>query len=278
MQGKRSKEDYIHVVIIIIGSFIISAAFNLFFIPHHILSSGISGIAILLGLITPLNTGMLNFLLNLPLLVIGVFKLGKKFIFFTIVSVIVTSVGLYIIPVTPIASEPILSSIFGGVVGGFGAGMILRASGSSGGFDILALLLTRKKDMPLGSILSSLNAIVVVISGFIFGWDVALNTLIGIYASGKVIDTIHTSHIKLTLMIITQKGEEIQKNLLQHFYRGITIMDGYGAYTGSNKKILMTVITRYQLTDIKRLINETDPQAFVNITETKEVMGAFHRK
>ena len=137
--------------------------------------------------------------------------------------------------------------------------MILRASGSSGGFDILALLLTRKKDMPLGSILSSLNAIVVVISGFIFGWDVALNTLIGIYASGKVIDTIHTSHIKLTLMIITQKGEEIQKNLLQHFYRGITIMDGYGAYTGSNKKILMTVITRYQLTDIKRLINETDP-------------------
>src|SRR6476659_7035613 len=108
MQEKRSKEDYIHVVIIIIGSFIISAAFNLFFIPHHILSSGISGIAILLGLITPLDTGMLNF----PLLVIGVFKLGKKFIFFTIVSVIVTSVGLYIIPVTPIASEPILSSIF----------------------------------------------------------------------------------------------------------------------------------------------------------------------
>jgi uncharacterized membrane-anchored protein YitT (DUF2179 family) len=220
----------------------------------------------------------LNFVLNLPLLVIGMFKLGKKFIFFTIVSVIVTSVGLYIIPVTPIASEPILSSIFGGVVGGFGAGMILRASGSSGGFDILALLLTRKKDMPLGSILSSLNAIVVVISGFVFGWDVALNTLIGIYASGKVIDTIHTSHIKLTLMIVTQKGEEIQKNLLQHFYRGITIMDGYGAYTGSNKKILMTVITRYQLTDIKRLINETDPEAFVNITETKEVMGAFHRK
>ena len=154
--------------------------------------------------------------------------------------------------------------------------MILRASGSSGGFDILAVLLTRK-DIPLGSILSGLNAIVVIFSGFIFGWDSALNTLIGIYASGKVIDTIHTSHIKLTLMIVTKKGEEIQKKLLENFFRGITIMDGYGAYTGENKKILMTVITRYQLTDIKKLINETDPQAFVNITETKEVLGSFDR-
>ena len=231
----------------------------------------------MLGLITPFDTGLLNFVLNLPLLVIGTLKLGKRFIIFTILSVIVTSLALYIIPVTPIASEPILSSIFGGVMGGLGVGVILRASGSSGGFDILAVLLTRKKDIPLGSILSGLNAIVVIFSGFIFGWDSALNTLIGIYASGKVIDTIHTSHIKLTLMIVTKKGEEIQKKLLENFFRGITIMDGYGAYTGENKKILMTVITRYQLIDIKKLIKETDPQAFVNITETKEVLGSFDR-
>ncbi len=277
MREKFSKDDFRHLGLIIIGSIIISSAFNLFFIPHQILSSGLSGVAIMLGLITPFDTGLLNFVLNLPLLIIGTLKLGKRFIIFTILSVIVTSLALYIIPVTPIASEPILSSIFGGVMGGLGVGVILRASGSSGGFDILAVLLTRKKDIPLGSILSGLNAIVVIFSGFIFGWDSALNTLIGIYASGKVIDTIHTSHIKLTLMIVTKKGEEIQKKLLENFFRGITIMDGYGAYTGENKKILMTVITRYQLIDIKKLIKETDPQAFVNITETKEVLGSFDR-
>ncbi|WP_338470015.1 YitT family protein [Niallia sp. XMNu-256] len=277
MSDKLGRKDLVHLFIIIIGSLLISVAFNLFFIPHQILSSGLSGIAIMLGLITPFDTGLLNFVLNLPLLIIGTIKLGKRFIFFTIISVLVTSLALYVIPVTPISSQPILSSIFGGVMGGIGVGIILRASGSSGGFDILAVLLTKKKDLPLGSILSGLNAIVVIFSGFIFGWDSALNTLIGIYASGKVIDTIHTSHIKLTLMIVTKKGEELQKKLLQNFFRGITIMDGYGAYTGERKRILMTVITRYQLTEIKRLINETDPQAFVNITETKEVMGSFAR-
>lgn len=277
MRIKLEKDDLKHLIIIIIGSVIISCAFNLFFIPHNILSSGLSGIAIMLGLITPFDTGLLNFVLNLPLLIIGTLKLGKRFIVFTIISVVVTSLALSIIPVASIASEPILSSIFGGVIGGLGAGVILRASGSSGGFDILAVLLTRKKDIPLGSILSGLNAVVVIFSGFIFGWDSALNTLIGIYASGKVIDTIHTRHIKLTLMIVTKKGEEIQKKLLENFFRGITVMEGYGAYTGERKKILMTVITRYQLTDIKKLINETDPQAFVNITETKEVLGSFDR-
>ena len=277
MKDKIGKDALIHLIIIIFGSLMISAGFNLFFIPHSILSSGLSGIAILLGLITPFDTGLLNFALNLPLLIIGMFKLGKRFIFFTIISVLVTSIALYIIPVIKVASDPLLSSIFGGVIGGVGVGIILRASGSSGGFDIVAVLLTVKRDIPLGSILSGLNAIVVIFSGFIFGWDSALNTLIGIYASGKVIDTIHTKHIKLTLMIVTQKGEEIQKRLLENFFRGITVMEGYGAYTGKEKKILMTVITRYQLTDIKQLITKYDPKAFVNITETKEVMGLFDR-
>src|SRR4051794_31762 len=277
MNATKRPNAKLHLTMIIIGSLIISGAFNLFFIPHNILSGGLSGIAIMLGLLTPFDTGSLNFILNLPLLIIGIYKLGKRFICYTIVSVLVTSAGLYFIPIVPISSEPILSSIFGGVISGIGIAIIFRASGSSGGMDIIALLLTKKKDLPLGTILSGLNAIVVTISGFIFGWDAALHTLVGIYATGKVVDTIHTNHIKLTLMIVTQKGDEIKEKMLANFYRGITIIDGQGAYSGKQRKILMTVITRYQLTDVKLLINEIDPQAFVNITETKEVMGAFDR-
>lgn len=274
----RRKEDMYHIIIIVLGALMISAGFNLFFIPHEILSSGLSGIAIMLGLITPFHTGLLNLALNLPLLILGIYKLGRRFIVYTIIAVLVMTFGLYIIPITPLSSDPILSSIFGGVIGGFGIGIILKASASSGGFDIIALLLTKKRDLPLGSLLSALNAIVVVFSGFIFGWDAALRTLVGIYTSGKVIDTIHTRHIKLTLMIVTKKGDEMKEKMLENFYRGITIWDGKGAFTGEDKKILMTVITRYQLTDVKLLINEIDSQAFVNITETKEVMGAFDRR
>ncbi|MGJ7921079.1 YitT family protein [Neobacillus sp. LXY-4] len=265
------------MIVIVIGSIIVGAAFNLFLIPHQILSGGLSGIAILLGIITPLNTGLLNFLLNLPLLIIGFYKLGRQFIIYTILSVIVLSISLYFIPVTPLSSEPILSSLFGGVISGIGIGLVFRASGSTGGFDIIAMLIAKKRDFPLGTLFSALNGIVVIISGFVFNWDAALNTLLGIYASGKVIDAIHTKHIKLTLMIVTKKGEELKEKLLANLYRGITMMDGEGAYTGEKRKILMTVITRYQLSEVKAIINEVDPNSFVNITETTEVMGFFHR-
>ncbi len=116
-----------------------------------------------------------------------------------------------------------------------------------------------------------------VISGFVFNWDAALNTLLGIYASGKVIDMIHTKHIKLTLMIVSSKGEELKDKLLANLYRGITMLDGEGAYTGEKRKILMTVITRYQLADVKAIIKEVDPHSFVNITQTSDVLGFFHR-
>lgn len=260
-----------------LGSAIIGAAYNFFLIPHHILSAGISGVAILLGIITPINTGVLNFLLNLPLLILGVLKLGKQFIGYTILSVVVISVSLYVIPVQPLSSDPILSSLFGGVISGIGVGIVFRESGSTGGFDIIAMLLSKKNDFPLGSFLSALNAVVVVISGFVFSWDAALYTMVAIYATGKVIDTLYTKHIKLTLMIVTGKGEELKEKLLSNLYRGITMIDGKGAYTGENRSILMTVITRYQLTEVKNLIHEIDQQAFVNITETTEVIGYFHR-
>ncbi|MBM7693214.1 uncharacterized membrane-anchored protein YitT (DUF2179 family) [Peribacillus deserti] len=265
------------IFLIILGSVIIGFAYNLFLIPHEILSSGLAGVAIMLGIITPFGTGIINFLLNLPLLILGVMKLGKKFISYTIISVIVLTVSLYIIPVKPISSEPILSSVFGGALTGLGIGIIFRASGSSGGFDIIAMLLTRKKDFPLGALISAMNGVVVIASGFVFNWDAALNTLVGIFVTGKVIDAIHTNHIKLTVTIVTSQGIEMKDKLLKNLYRGVTLMDGQGAYSGEGKKVLMTVITRYQLTDVKQIISETDPQAFVNVTETKEVMGSFHR-
>jgi uncharacterized membrane-anchored protein YitT (DUF2179 family) len=263
---------------VLTGSILVAIAFNLFLIPHEILSSGISGLSIILGMITPFNVGLYNFLLNLPLLIIGYLKLGRTFIVNTIFSVVTISVSLYFIPIQEIATNSILSSIFGGVLVGLGIGIIFRSAGSSGGFDIIGMLLTRYKDFPMGTLLFAMNGVVILISGFLISWDGALNTLVSIFVTGKVIDKVHTYHVKVTLMIITQKGEEMREHLVSNVYRGVTMIESTGGYSNERSHIVMTVISRYELTEVKSLIHEVDPKAFVNITKTIEVMGSFHKK
>ncbi|MFD3445649.1 YitT family protein [Microbacteriaceae bacterium 4G12] len=262
---------------VIIGSLLVAFAFNMFLIPHKILSSGISGIAIIIGFLTPFNTGIVNFVLNVPILIMGYMGLGKKFVSYTVLSVIVLSAGMYFIPVHPVATEALLCSLFGGVIAGVGIGIVLNCCGSTGGFDVIGMLVSRKWDIPLGGFLIILNAVVIFISGFFFNWDSALNSMLSIYITGKVIDMIHTKHRKLTLMIVTSQAEELKQRLLESVVRGITLLEGEGAYSSEKKRVLMTVIAREELIGIKSLISETDPQAFVNITETVEVLGLFRR-
>ncbi len=277
VKGDSELQHLRNVGMIIVGSVVIALAYNFLLIPHNILSGGVSGIAMMLGIITPFDTGVLNFLLNLPLLILGVWKLGKQFITYTIISVIALSVSLTLIPVEQFTHDAILSGVFGGVIAGVGVGIIFKASGSSGGFDIVAMLMAKRSNFPVGTIISALNAVVVVISGFIFGWDAALNTLVSIYATGKVIDLIHTNHIKLTVTIITAKGDEVKDALLASLYRGLTISEGKGGYTGERRDIVMIVITRYQLNEVKSIAKHIDPHAFINITQTVEVAGNFDR-
>ena len=180
-------------------------------------------------------------------------------------------------PVYEVALDAILSSIFGGALAGLGIGIVLRCSGSTGGFDIIGMLVARRKDFPLGLIMSGMNAVVIVISGFLFDWDKALNTMVSIYVTGKVVDTLYTHHIKLSLMIITDKGDEMRQSFINQF---ISWIDDYGwgrGYSNDKRNILFIVISRYELPDVKNLIAEIDSRAFVNITQTIEVMGLFHK-
>ncbi|HGH7181127.1 YitT family protein [Bacillus luti] len=274
----KDGKEMVRFLGVIIGSIIIAIAFNLFLIPHKILSSGIGGIAIILGIVTPVNTGIINFVLNLPILILGYIGLGKKVIFNTVISVIVLSVALYYVPVKVVATDPLLSSIFGGVIAGAGIGLVFNCNGSTGGFDIIGMLLSRKRDIKLGGFLIALNAVVVVIAGFFFTWDVALTSLLSIYVTGKVIDAVHTKHSKVTLMIVTNEAEKMKQHLLSTVVRGITLLDGEGAYSSEKKRVLMTVVSREELASMKLTISEIDPNAFVNITETVEVLGLFRRK
>lgn len=265
------------LVVIFFASILLAFSFNQFLIPNKILSGGLSGIGMIIGLTTPMNTGLTILALNVPIFIIGFLKLGRKFIAYSVFSVFVTTVAMQYIPQKPLTTEPLLASVFGGVFVGIAVGFIFRFRGSTGGFDIIGLLLTLKKEFPLGTLIFSMNAIVVFISGFLFSWDLALYTMVSIYTTGRVIDSIHTKHIKLTLMIITNMGDRVKSSIMSEFKRGITLVDAEGAYTKEKRKILYVVISRYELSEIKALIRQSDPHAFVNITQTIEVMGSFRR-
>lgn len=265
------------VIIIFLGSLLLGFAFNMFLLPHEILSGGVTGIAMILSLMLPVNAGIWLIVLNIPILILGWMKLGKRFIANSIFSVAVTSVSMLYIPVMKVTEDALLSSVFGGVLVGIGVGFIIRFYGSSGGFDVVGLLLTMKRDIPLGFLVFSLNSLVVFVSGFIFSWELAMYTMASIYITGLVVDRIHTRHIKLSLMVVTGKGEEVKKQLLEHLYRGITVTDGEGAYSGNKVKVLYTVISRYELAYVRPLIKSIDPNAFVSISETMEVMGNFRK-
>ncbi|MDQ0428692.1 uncharacterized membrane-anchored protein YitT (DUF2179 family) [Planomicrobium stackebrandtii] len=265
------------LLLVFVSSIVLGFAFNMFLLPHEVLAGGVTGIAMMLGLVTPLNAGLWMILLNIPILVLGWMKLGKTFIANSLFSVVVTSISMLYIPVVKLTEDALLSSVFGGVISGAAIGIIIRYYSSTGGFDVIGLLLSMKRDIPLGALVFVLNSAVVFVSGFIFSWELAMYTMASIYISGLVIDRVHTRHIKLSLMVVTNQGDAVKKELLDNLYRGITVVDGEGAYSAAKVKVLYSVISRHELAFVRPLIKNIDPKAFVSISETMEVMGNFRK-
>lgn len=264
--------------VIILGAAAIASGFNLFLVPHHLLSGGVSGLSMLVGYFTSANLSVMYFVFNIPILLAGLFILGRRFIGLSILSVIVTTWLIAVIPVNALVSDALLASVFGGVLVGIGAGISFHVGGSTGGFDIVGSIVTRYRDFPVGTVLVGLNGLVVLAAGYLSDdWNTALASMVSIYISGKVVDIIHVSHTKITVFIITDRTEEMLSRLLT-LPRGVSKIKIEGAFSHKEKDMLMTVTTRYELAELKRIIKESDPAAFVNIVETVGVMGAFLRR
>lgn len=265
------------MLIIIAGAFLSAVSFNMLLIPHELLSGGLSGVAILIGYVTDWNIGYIYFLGNLPLIVWGLVAIGRKFIVLSVVSVIMTTWFMQWIPVHPATNDPVLGTLFGGVLIGIGTGISLRAGGSTGGFDIVGSILTRKRDFQLGTFLFIVNGLVILALGTIKNnWDLALYSMLCIFLTSKLVDSIHIRHVKVTAFIVTRKEHELIEQLVQR-PRGVTVVRTEGAFTRTPQTLLMTVTTRYELAELKSLIYATDPKAFVNIVETAAIWGEFYR-
>ncbi|OBZ18950.1 hypothetical protein A8L34_05230 [Bacillus sp. FJAT-27264] len=270
---KRARE----VAIIIISAFLVASGLRLFLIPHQLLSGGIAGAASVVGYLTnPKYITIIYFAMNLPILVWGFIAVGKKYICLSMLSVVATTWFMTIIPVVKLTKDPILASIFGGVIIACGVGFALRVGGSSGGFDILGSIITRKHDIPMGSVLFVMDGIVILSLGFFKSWDSALYAMLCIFVKSRVVDMIHIRHVKLTCFIVTKEREKMlnRLTLLPH---GVTVVNAEGGYSHEGNTMLMTVTTRYELSELRKTILETDPKAFVNVLETVEILGRFRR-
>ncbi len=265
-------------VIMILGGAVAAAGFNLLLIPVNLLSSGVSGISMIIGYASGLSIALIYFVLNAPILYWGFLVLGKRFVMLSIVNVLSTTLFLQLIPVHPWADERVLSAVFGGVIVGIGSAACLRYGGSTGGIDIVASIISSSRDLPIGLLVIIFNTAIVAGLGILLqDWNAALYSMLSIYLTGKVIDVVHTPHLKVTAFIVTGHSQEIAARLLS-LPRGVTILKTRGAFTQEEKEMLMTVTTRFELAELRKMVRSVDPRAFVNVVQTIDVIGEFRRQ
>ncbi|WP_370639131.1 YitT family protein [Cohnella sp. REN36] len=270
--------DAVHIGIMVAGSAAVACGFQLLLIPEQLISGGLSGVAMLIGYATGWNIGILYLVLNIPVLMWGWRELGRRFIVYSIVSVAAASAFMQLIPIQALTDERLLAAVFGGVLIGMGTAAALRFGGSSGGFDIIASIISLRRDLPVGLLIFVLNGSVVIALGLLNrNWDAALYSMLAIFLTGKVIDALHTPHRKVTAFIVTNCAQELAAELLK-LPRGVTILKTKGAFTAEDRDMLMTVTSRYELAELRKLVRGLDPKAFVNVVQTVDVIGEFRRK
>ncbi|MCT4598482.1 MAG: YitT family protein [Vallitalea sp.] len=260
---------------IIVGTFLMSLAINGLYIPHKILSGGVTGIAVLLHLQLGLNTSIAILVLNIPLLILGYFLVNKRFIRLSIFGMISLSVCLALTKNIVFDTNEMLTSILlGSVLTGFGSGLIFRFNGSTGGSDIIAKIVNKYLSYSISTVGFAINVIIIGLSCSFFGMDLAVYTLATMFISSHVMKfVLEGLNYKRTVFIITNKEKEISDCIMSELHRGVTIIHGTGAYTNEPRDILYCIIGIRQVAKLRSLIMKIDQDAFITITETSFVYG-----
>lgn len=278
----HKRSELIKKIFVIILTGITGAmGLNMFLIPAQVFSAGMNGIAQILAtllyshLSITIDTGLFIFLLNLPVFALGFWKLGKEATIFSFINVAVASAITMILPVYTVTDNPLMNAIVGGVLIGIGAGLSLKMGFTTGGMDIISLVLSRTTGNTVGKYIFALNSIIVAVAGFLFNWESALYTIISIYCMTQVIDALHTSHQKVTAMIITTNPDVVVQGIADQMVRGMTLLPSIGGYSKAEGRMIMMVITRYELYDLEQIVHSIDENAFMNIVPTQTVLGRF---
>lgn len=273
------------IVIIIFGSGIYALGVHCFTSPNNIAPGGVTGIAIIVSSVTDWQVGTLISLMNIPLIIAGFILLNKRVMIKTLISVVVTSVMTdYVFAEIPVYIAEngggILAAIFGGLFMGTGLGIVYVREGTTGGTDIINKIVNRfRPEIKLGTISFLINTCVAALGYFVYkSLDVVLYAIISIFVEAKVIDTLVYGGLEgKFLMIFSEKPQEIAEKLLQQ-KRGVTLLKGEGAYSGEDRQVVCIAVHKNEYVKVKRIVKQTDPDAFVIITGASEVLGKGFQK
>jgi len=280
--SKEKKEPLIkdflkRIPFIILGCLVLAIGINVFITPHNLLSGGVSGLALLAFYVTGISPGLMIILLNIPVFYLGFKKVDLEFVLISMIGMFIFS---FLLGVTKPLQELIYiddllaSCIMGGVLNGIGNGLIFRQRSSLGGSDIVSIVLKRKYSIEIYKLMFGINIVVVGLGMFVNSAKLAVYTLIALYIASSVLNLILDGlDRKKMLLIVTEKGRECADAMISNSRRGITLIDGEGAYAGREKTVLYCTVTSRQLASVKNTIMKTDPSAFISVIDVSDVHG-----
>ena len=270
-------------ILIFIGALLEAVSMRLFLVPAHLASGGISGLSQIINYYTGFPIGVMVLLGNIPLFLLGWrFLGGPRFALRTAIAVISFSVLVDVLkpflPPDGLTDDIVLNTLYGAVMSGIGFGLVYRGRGTSGGSDILGRILNHWKGIPISQSYLITDSLIIFLAGLSFSWENALYSLVMLYVSGIAAEAItQGSNVVRTTLIVTACPEEVKSKILHGLGRGVTEISGRGGYTGTERPVLYCVITRSEVTQLKTLVSEVDPKAFMVIGQAHEALGeGFH--
>ena len=264
-----------NLLLIIVGCIMCAAAIKGILIPKQFLAGGVTGLSLLIHYVLPsLPVGVIYFILNIPLFFICWMFVGRRFFWYSIAGVVIFSASMFLpYPLIPI-NDMILAALTAGLITGVGSGIILRSLGSAGGLDILSVVLFKKFSIRPGTFVLAFNSLLLGVAAFRIPLEMIIYTLIFMYVTSYCVNMVVTGlSQRKAVMIISPHWQAIADEIMKRMQRGVTVVRGEGGYTGNEVRILYSVVTFSELSRFKQMIKNIDPQAFVVVTETLEVMG-----
>lgn len=262
---------------IVLGALLTSLGYNLFLIPAHLLTGGISGIAIVIYYLTGLPIGAQNFVYNLPILYLAYRMFGRHYAFDTIFGTVVLSILLdltHFVVDWNVCANIVLNSVFGGVLTGIGFGMVFRVNANTGGLDVVGAVVKKYYAIDMGTVVFVLNFLIVAGSAFVCTLEEMLFTFISIYVIAELTNRVAAGlNREKSIVIISGEAEKICTDIMENVHRGVTYLDGRGGLTKEPRGILFAVVSLTQVGRVKTIVRHHDPQAFMIVSDTSEVTG-----
>ncbi|WP_399551632.1 YitT family protein [uncultured Clostridium sp.] len=277
---KHAFADINRIFFMILGSILVSIGLETFLIPNNIIDGGMTGISIMANHLTNIPLGVFIFIFNLPFVIIGYRQIGKTFALSTVFSVICLSIGVSLFtPVPGVTQDILLATIFGGIILGVGVGLIIRNGGSLDGTEIIAIILDKRSAFSIGEIVMFFNLFILGSSGLIFGWDRAMYSLIAYFIAFKTIDiTVEGLDESKAVIIVSEKNKDISDAIIARLGRGVTFLEGKGAYSGNEINVIYVVLSRLEIAKLKSIVNGFDEDALITISSVDGAGKKYKKK